>query len=69
MSRVLGVFAFELTNAELHAVSSRTRIIRGATEGVIGGGEFKTDILDTGGEACIVPEERVTALPQELCKE
>lgn len=69
MPLVLGVFAFQLANTELHAISSRARIIRGATECVTGGSEFKADILDTGGEACIVPGERVTRLPQELRKE
>ncbi len=61
MTRVLGVFAFQLAHAELHAVSAGAGF-GAARESVAGGGELEIDLGDSGGEAGVVPEERVICI-------
>jgi len=63
MSSVLGVLAFELAHAELHAISSRaTAFSRVAIERFAGGSEFKFDVLHTGGETGVVHGQGVTLM-------
>jgi hypothetical protein len=63
MSSVLGVLAFELADAELHAISSRAAAFsRVAIERFAGGSEFKFDVLHTGGETGVVHGQGVTSM-------
>ena len=63
MPGVLGVLAFELAHAELHAISSRaTAFSRVAIERFAGGSEFKFDVLHTGGETGVVHGQGVTLM-------
>ena len=63
MPRVLGVFAFQLAHAELRAVSASAGAgIGDARESLAVGGKLEIDLGDSGGEAGVVPEERVICI-------
>ena len=63
MSRVLGVLAFELAHAELHAVrSGAAAFYLVAIKCLAGGGKLEVELLDAGRQASVVHEEGVMTM-------
>ena len=63
MARMLGVLAFQLAHAELHAVGPGARF-GAAGESVAGGSELKVDLRHSSRKTGVVPDEYIAELQQ-----